>query len=105
MTLPGLNLTSPEQLIAYESGQVPILWPCILFVIYLIIAVGGYMTQQRKVSRANFAIWSAIAGLIVTTGAFVLFFIPGAMNIETLSICVTVTIVSAFWALWDSRGD
>ena len=103
-TLPSANLTSPDQLLAYTSGQIPILFPLILLFIWVVIALSGYFSQERKLGRSSFAQWGAIASLITTTGAFVLFLIPGVLNIETVSISVVVTIIFGFWFLFDS-GD
>lgn len=53
--------------------------------------------------------WGAIAGLITTTGAFILFLYDMTntsivlLNIEVVLICVVVTIILAFGFLLSER--
>ncbi len=94
-TIP--NQTDPMANIADVSGQVPLLFPGILLLIYLAIAGAGFYNQQRRSGVGNFPMWSAIASFIVTTGAFILFLYSGIVNKETMVICFTITIISALW--------
>lgn len=102
-SLPPVNLTNStaglEQLVIYEAGQIPILVPLMLFFIYISILAGGYFSQQRRLGKGSFPMWSAIAGYVTTSGAMVLFMIQGIINLETLVILFIITIACTMWFL------
>lgn len=99
-TLPANNLTGIEDLLVYQSGQVPILWPSILFLIFMTVLGSGYLFSSKRDRGGNFPLWFAIAGIMTTVLSFVLFLINGLVNIETVSICVLVAIIGAIWLLF-----
>lgn len=106
-TLPPANFTNGSQgleaLIIYEVQQVPLLGPGLLLFVFFIIFGAGYFSQERKVGRGNFPMWLSIAGLITTTGGFVLFLYSGIINLETIIICMVLTILFSLWFLMTSR--
>lgn len=91
------------ELLANESGQVPGLAAGILFFIYVVILSAGYFSQERRTGAGNFAMWSAISGLITTTGSFALFLFDGIVNLQVIVICVVVTMVSAVFFIVGER--
>ena len=97
------NTTGMEEVLQYGSQQVPFLAPGILFLVYIVILVSGYFAQERKTGAGNFLMWASISGLITTTGAFMLFLYDNLINIQTIMICVVVTIISAFAFLINQR--
>lgn len=101
--LPSTNITTLEGLLVYEAQQIPILFPMILFLIYVAIAGSGFFYQDKKTGRGNLAMWSSISGLITSTLSFILFLIPGLINLITLVIVVSVTLISAIWFIFESK--
>jgi len=102
--LPNFTNTSGmEEVLQYGSQQVPILAPGLLFMIYIIIMVSGYFSQERKTGQGNFLMWASISGLITTSGAFMLFLYDNLVNIQTIMVCVVITIISAFAFLINQR--
>lgn len=97
------NTTGMEEVLQYGSQQVPFLAPGILLMIYIVILVSGYFSQERKTGNGNFLMWASISGLITTTGAFMLFLYDQIVNIQTILVCVVVTIISAFAFLINQR--
>ena len=97
------NNTGIEEILQYGSNQVPFLAPAILFMIYIVILVGGYFAQERRVGAGNFLMWASISGLITTTGAFILYLYDNVVSIQVVLICVIITIISAFAFLISSR--
>lgn len=110
-TLPNLTNGSQgiESIIAYETTQLPGMMAGLLFLIYIAILGAGYFAQERRTGAGNIAMWSAISGLITTTGAFTLFLYDISnsglvlINLEVVIICMLVTIVSAFFFLIGDR--
>lgn len=105
--LPPPNLTNGSQgieaILLYEAGQIDIFMPMLLLFIYVVIATGGYMAQDRKEGRGNLAQWCAIAGLITSVASFILFLYNGLVNIETVVIVVVVTIISVVFFMFSAR--
>lgn len=105
-TLPPNNLTNGsagiESILTYEAQQIPALMPSILLLLYVVILGAGYFADQRRTGRGKFAMWSAIAGLITTTGAFILFLYNGLINIEVVIIVLLITVVSVAFFLFSS---
>lgn len=91
------NATNPADLLISISSQVPILFPMILFFEFCVIAIGGAFTNQRRVGYTNISMWFAIAGLITTTSAFILFMVDGLINLATLGVVCAVTFASVLW--------
>lgn len=88
-----------DQALQYVSGQVPTLFPMILVTVFLVIAISGYLSQERKTGRGNIAMWFSISGLITTTGAYMLFLMEGIINLTVLGICIAITSAASAWAL------
>lgn len=99
----GSNGSDIGQIILWESQQIPFLFPGILLLIFFVIVGSGYFSQERRIGRGNFPMWCAIAGLITTSGAFILFLYDGLVGLETVIICVVVSIVCALWFLLSSN--
>ena len=97
-TIPNFTDTSQgiEGIMIAETTQLPGLVPGILFLIFAVILGAGYFAQERRTGAGNLPMWAAIAGLITTTGGFMLFLMDGLVGIETIIISLIITIVSAF---------
>lgn len=93
---PPVNATL-EQLLADQSMQIPLLWPFILFFIFVVLAGSGFIYLESRARRASLPVSCSVAGLITTTLAFILFLIPGLIGLETLVVTVIISIASAIW--------
>lgn len=107
-TLPNLSnyTTGMEGLVIAETSQIPQIAGAILFFIYVIILGVGYSQQEKRTGAGNLAMWSSIAGLITTTGGFILLLDDNLFSASLLGIVlisVLVTIVSAIWFLTSER--
>jgi hypothetical protein len=99
------NVTEPDVLLVKITEQVPGLVPALLFMIWAIITIGGYFTQERRIGTGHFPMWFTIGGLITTTISFILYLIPGLLNLEMVIILIAVTFGSAMWYFLASRSD
>jgi len=107
-TLPPTNLTNAsgfDSIIIYTSQQVPILIPLILLFIYVTIMGVGYFSMERRKGYGNISLWSAIAGLITTTGSFILYLYEGLVNLEVIIICMLITFLSAMFFIFSSKDE
>jgi len=100
--LPPPNITNGtagiDQVLVYESGQVPFLIPGLLFFIMVVIMAGGYYHQERK-GKGNGPMWLSISSFVVGVLAFILFLIPGMISLEMLVIFVAISICAALFFL------
>lgn len=97
MTLYNIpaNTTDPSQLAVGLSSALPRLSLSILILIYIVITLAGYMSEERQKGRARFAFWLTIAGLITTTISFIMFLIDGLIGLEIIISCMAITFLSA----------
>ena len=100
-----------ESIIGAEAVQVPILVPSILFFIFVIIMGVGFFSQQRRTGAGNLPMWGSIAGLITTTGSFILYLYDNIalqnsviINIQTITISLAVTIMFALVFVLSDRS-
>lgn len=97
------NTGGIEALLVGGSRQTPIFMGAILFFLYVAIAGAGFFIQERKTGHGNLSMWGAIAGLIVSTGAFFLLLYDGIVSLEIVVILMIVTILFAFFFLISTR--
>ena len=91
------NSSGLEAPFIYITGQVATFPNLLLLFVYVITAGATFGFQDRRIGRANMAMASSVAGLITTTGAFVLFSFTGLVNLDAVIITLVVTIVSTIW--------
>lgn len=84
-----------EEIGAAVASQVSYFWAGILFFVFCSIWGVGYFSQERRVGAGNSAMWAAIAGLITTSGSFILFLYDNLVTIDVCIISVIITIISA----------
>lgn len=103
-TIPSGSLTNGttglEGLLVYESSQVSILFPSILFFILITISTMGYMANKRKNVTANFMLWLAIGSYITLSLAIIMFLIPGMIGITTLVVFAIISFLSTLGMLF-----
>jgi hypothetical protein len=93
----AINGTDVATVYGGIANQAPWLFPMVLFFEYVIIMIGGVYAQNRKIGYSNVPMWGAIAGLTTTTSAFFLSIITGVIDLNSLGICLAVTIGFAVW--------
>lgn len=101
-TIPE-NVTDLADLAIKTSSQIDILFPLILFFVWIVIAGAGYFSEERRLGRGQFAFWATLGGLITTTVSFILFLVDGLVNLETIGICIALTFGFAMWFFIASR--
>lgn len=103
-TLPTENADMDfVSLLTYLSGQLPFLFPIILFFIFISIVIAGYFAQERRTGRGNLAQWLSIGSFVTTTGALILFLIPNVIDLVTISTCVALTLLFGIWFMFSEK--
>lgn len=96
------NYGGIEVLLAEGTRQYQGFATGILFFIYLVIGLGGFLSQDKK-SAGNLLGSFSVAGLITTTLSFILFLYDNIINIESVIIFMTITICIALGFLTTAR--
>ncbi len=80
-------------LFQYVSSVEPILFPLILFAVFVILSLGSFFAQKQLSGRGNILASFAVAGYITTITAYVLSLIPGVVNTLTIVVCLVTSII------------
>lgn len=102
----GLQNSSLTDVLYYESQQLPILIPGILFFIYGVVLMASYMGQRFDGFRRSLSLASSIAGLITTVVGIIILAIPdnrSIINLYSVGIAVVFTFLSMLWFLYEPR--
>lgn len=71
--------------------QMPFLPGMFLFILYIVIAGGGYLLQEKRQGEGDIKAWLAISGFVCSVIAIFLFFVTGLLDPYTLLITFGVT--------------
>lgn len=102
-TLP-IGANQPHGLVAtlqYLVGNVQNIPTYLLLFIFVVITGASYMSQERRTGRGILPMSLTIAGLITTTGAFILFLIDQLVNIYVVLGFVVATLLCGLWFFLD----
>lgn len=95
------NSTDPTAVLINLAQNVPVLFPMLLVMEFLVIALGGAFSQQRRTGFTNVPQWFSIAGLVTSTTSFILFMVEiGGQHLiplTTVVVTVVITFASVFW--------
>lgn len=93
----GNNFTTPDTFAVYLSGQVPTFIPSMLFAFFMIIFMGGILTNKRQTGTNDYAQWAAVAGFGTFVLAGTLFLVPGLISLSTLIVTFSWAFACAIW--------
>ena len=92
-----------HQLFIYVVDIVPIFLPLVLTSFFLIVALGGFFSEQRLNGKSDFSMWFAIAGYVTTGAVLILSLIPNLVDTYIVVVAIVVSIIGTLW-LFISRG-
>lgn len=101
------NLTSgiDDALISLVQ-EVSILPVMILVFVYFLILLSGSANQKSRTGSGDYPFWSVLAGLTITFLALIMTIGTGIIDLTTLSIVISITIMSGVWFyLSKQRGE
>jgi hypothetical protein len=94
---PALNSTSLDTALVETSQTVNVLIPSFLMFIFLVVWISGSLKQRRETGTYDAPLWGTIASVITTMIAFFLSMKEGLMDLPTLVITVSVSLLMAIW--------
>ena len=90
VTYTLINNTEPIALLENLANQVPMLFPSILFLIFVVIAGAGYVSSEKRTGRANFLMWVAISGYMTAIMAMILFLYNALIPLDVVVLFVVI---------------
>lgn len=103
-TLPNGSLGFDDT-VAGIATIVPMFIPLTLLFIYMVIFLGGVVSQKRRLGSADMPMWSTIAGIATLMVALPMSLITGVINSTILTITVLVPLLSGVWLFLDNHRN
>lgn len=89
--------TGIDDILIELVGEVPSFMPSLLFFVFMVVFLGGSVSQKKRTGSADTPMWAVIASLSTLMVTLPLTITAGVINPITLSILVVITIASGFW--------
>ena len=102
-TFTEFNDSSIAGLFLYPAQVVPAFVPLILVSLFLVALMTTYFSQRRLTGRGDFTSSFAVSGYFVTVVAFIMSLITNLVNIITVTICLSISIVGTILLLISKR--
>lgn len=96
-TIEQVNGTGVIGILQTDAQAVPFLPALILFAIFVILALGSYFSNLRRLGRGDLPASFAVAGLVTVVVGILMSLIPNFINSTTLGIAIILEIIFAFW--------
>jgi len=84
-------------------AEVPIFTPMFLLFVFGLVLIGGATSQKRRTGTVDLPMWSVLASLSTFMISLPLTLLGGLIDIFTLSIVVSVTLMSGIWLFLDKN--
>ena len=97
------NATTPDGLLIDVASKVPMFGIMILVFAWCIIFLGGMSRQSKRFGYADTSQWAVLASSATLLLSLVMTIQEGFINIQTLVIVLSITILTAVW-FFMSRG-
>ena len=78
-------------------SAVPVFVPMLLTFTFLLVFLGGLISQRKREASADIQQWSVLASLATTMVALLLSTKAGLINLATLGIVIGITILTGVW--------
>jgi len=96
-TFTEFNQTGMVALITYPASIWSGFIPLILFSFFMIALLGSHFASKRLRGRSNFWGSFTVAGYLTTVVSIVMSLIPGLVDLFTLSVVLTVTVIGTIF--------
>ena len=92
----GVDIALKETITA-----VPSFTPMLLLFVFMVVTLGGSLSQKRRVGSTDLPMWVSLGALSTLMVALPMTVLAGFINLETLIIVVVLTIASIVLAIAD----
>ena len=95
-----------DSILAGVNQSTQIFTPIFLLSVFLIVLVGGMLSQKKRVGYADMPMWSVIASVSTLVIALPMTLIEGLINSYVLGVVIVITLISGFWLFMSrDKGD
>lgn len=94
-----------DELLSGFATSVPVFIPMFLLFVYLVVALGGSISQKNRTGFSDYPIWSmlgCIAMLMISLGLAIG---TNILNPIILTVVVTITIANGVWLFLDTNRN
>lgn len=98
-TFTEFNNTGLDGLFLYPAEVVPAFIPLVLFACFSIALLATYFSQKGLTGRGDFVSSFAVAGYFIAIISIVMTLTPNLINVGTLVICVSISILGTILLL------
>lgn len=92
------NLTSGIDDALVTTSQTVQAFPIMIMVfVFFVIVLGGSSNQKRRIGTADYPFWTLLGSLSISFIALIFSLRVGMINLITLGIVISITIMSAVW--------
>lgn len=102
--VPNVSEGLDEAMVSLSS-QVGAFVPMLLFFVFCTIFLGGSINQKRRTGSADMPMWAATASIATMLISLIFTLRSGIIQLEVLSIVITITIFSGFWLFMDRNRN
>lgn len=88
------NITNPTDLLINVSTEVSIFAPIMLFFVWALITIGGFMANDKKTGKTSFFQWLVAGGFVTNIISLILFLIVGIISLEIVIVYLALFIGS-----------
>jgi len=101
------NLTSGIDDALVTTSQSVQAFPIMIMVfVFLVIVLGGSANQKRRIGQADYPFWVLLGSITISFISLIFSLRAGMINLITLGIVISITIMSAVWFfLSNSKGE
>lgn len=86
------------------AGEVHIFMPMFLLFVWFVIFLSGSQAQKRRTGSADMPMWATLSSLATLMITLALTLTSGMINLLTLIIVVSITIITGAWLLLDKSN-
>lgn len=101
-TFPNAT-TGIDDVLVQTATAVDIFIPMLLFFIYMVVFLGGIISQRRTTGRGDAPMWALMASITILLLALIMTLVAGLIQIEVLAIIGAVTIMTGLWFFMDKN--
>jgi len=104
-TLTDLNASEGMHVVFVHANNVTngLFSQMLLFVLFVVIALGSFFAQQRLRGRGDFPVSASVAGLVTSGAVALMLLVPGMVHPWTAVVTFVITGIFVLWMMTSSR--
>jgi len=101
---PNLS-TGMDEVIVGIATTIPAFTPMLLMFVFIVVTIGSSTAQRKRSGSIDFAAATILGSIAMLLIALPMTLISGLINLEILSIVITINILSGIWFFMSHRSN